>query len=167
MECDKCCVCACTCMKENWDKKRIRRSDDWYPPEKIRKQSELPHDPEYDESQSTEFEGDTIKSIFRAFQMDEHSSLIRHLPSLKRRSDIVTWTEDSQEAKIARKRVINLYREILRLVSVALCGENAAERSVEKAVEVISGQLHNTSANCHAGNVLPKIMSTGLSKNSI
>jgi hypothetical protein len=48
-----------------------------------------------------------------------------------------------------------------------LCGENAAERSVEKAVEVISGQLHNSSANCHAGNVLPKIMSTGLSKNSI
>lgn len=48
-----------------------------------------------------------------------------------------------------------------------MCGENAAECFVEKAVEVISGQLHNSSANCHAGNVLPKIMSTGLSKNSI
>jgi hypothetical protein len=32
----------------------IRRSDDWYPAENIRKQSELPHDAEYDESQSNE-----------------------------------------------------------------------------------------------------------------
>jgi hypothetical protein len=72
-------------MKGNWDKKRIRRSDDWYPPEKIRKLSELPHDPEYDESQSTyhvlvQNSSDAIKSIFCAFQMDENSSLIRHLP---------------------------------------------------------------------------------------
>jgi hypothetical protein len=93
MECDKCCVCACTCMKGNWDKKRIRRSDDWYSPEKIRKLRELPHDPEYDESQSTDhvlvqYSSDAIKSIFRAFHMDGHSSLIRHLPSLKIRSDI-------------------------------------------------------------------------------
>ncbi|EFX64648.1 hypothetical protein DAPPUDRAFT_266026 [Daphnia pulex] len=75
---------------ENWDKKRIRRSDDWYPPEKIRKLSELPHDPEYDESQSTDH-----------VLIDEHSSLMLHLPSLKRSHAILAGSSISSSRVVA------------------------------------------------------------------
>jgi hypothetical protein len=59
--------------------------------------------------------------------------------------------------------VINVYQEILRLVSVTMCGENAAKRSVERAVQVISLQLNDTSANFRFDNALTKVMSAGLS----
>ena len=154
---------------EIWIKKRFSRCDDSYNPGQIVKSSELTCEQQCEESQCIDHvllpnPGDAIKRLCRALQMDERSSHITHLmPSFQIRWDILTWNEDSQEAKNARKIVINVYQEILRLVSVTMCGENAAKRSVERAVQVISLQLNDTSANFRFDNALTKVMSAGLS----
>ena len=84
IECDKCCICACTCMKGNLIKKRLRRCDDSYNPCHIVKSSELTCEQQCEESQSTDHvllpnPGDPIKRLFRALQMDERSSHITHV----------------------------------------------------------------------------------------
>jgi hypothetical protein len=75
-------LCACTyILKRSLNKKRIRRCDDSYPPGMIVKLSELQYEPEGKESEFTYYvvhSSGAIKSIFRALQTDEYSSLVRH-----------------------------------------------------------------------------------------
>jgi hypothetical protein len=68
-------------------------------------------------------------------------------------------------SKTVRKRVINMYQEILRLVSVALCGPMQLNASFKNAIQVIILKLNKTSCNFHSENSLNKVISGGLSKN--
>lgn len=70
-------------------------------------------------------------------------------------------------SKTVRKRVINMYQEILRLVSlsVALCGPMQLNASFKNAIQVINLKLNKTSCNFHSENSLNKVISGGLSKN--
>ena len=136
-ECDNCIICGCTCnIVDNNNNKRDRKCNDECPPHKCKKLV-FEDTRNNDDSVSVDLQdtSNIIKDILHILRMEPDSSLITHLPSKKIKSELSTWNDNSLEAKDARTRVLNVYKEFLRRFAVALVGEIAAERSVEKAIE--------------------------------
>ena len=159
-ECDNCIICGCTCnVVDNNNNKRDRKCNDECPPHKCKKLV-FEDTRNNDDSVSVDLQdtSNIIKDILHILRMEPDSSLITHLPSKKIKSELSTWNDNSLEAKDARTIVLNVYKEFLRRFAVALVGEIAAERSVEKAIEDMSG---------YRGNVLTQIMSVSTNKRSI
>ena len=70
-----------------------------------------------------------LGDVFNAFAIGYKSSIRHNLASFENRANLSTWANETTNKKV-RQSVFNLYKEVLKKISILVCGEEAAEASL-------------------------------------